>query len=156
MPEKNSEIDIRAILGRIKRVEGETADAGLSGPLNTTKRNIVSWKQRGTIPWEAITQWAAQRGVSLDWVLLEKGPMWSDEIGLAEPGAYYRVKTNCDPAYKLAGMLHEAMQEAGVTTTAPQFEASVNFLHRDIIESGGEPEYEKVLSLVKLFRLGKK
>ena len=81
------------VLARIAAITGATSDSALAKELGVAKQTLSTWKSRGTIPYERTIQFADEREISLDYLLLGKGkgdfsggeidPMLLEGIGLA-------------------------------------------------------------------------
>ena len=92
MPEDEKNL-IRAIIDRVKKAEGVAYDKDIATPLRVSERNVAAWKERGTIPWSHLLEWARHRGVSFEWLINGRGPMRVDELqAVAESPAAYRVR----------------------------------------------------------------
>jgi hypothetical protein len=140
---------VRTIFNRIKEIERFTYDADLALPLKTSKARVEQWKTRGTIPWENIVEYTRERQVSLEYLVNGHGPVRRAELlsAVADAGAIYRVKTDQDVIYRLAGDVHAAS-----TTVLPpdKFKQALHLLHREYLDTGRYPSEEKISQLVKM------
>lgn len=60
------------ILSRIADLVGAKTDSALADALGVTRQTFATWKRRGKIPFEEICEFAQQRDISLDFLLLGK------------------------------------------------------------------------------------
>ncbi|KAF0193200.1 MAG: hypothetical protein FD165_303 [Gammaproteobacteria bacterium] len=141
-------IAIRAI-DRIKQAEGLRYDADVADRLNVERKRLSQWKYRGTPPYEKLIDYSRKSGISLDWLLNDRGPMRTNDL-VAEPGAIYRVTTDQDVVYKLAAEVFQAVVESGINLSPEHFRNIVRLLHRDMLNHRETSiPYDKVLETVK-------
>jgi len=60
------------ILDRVRKISGATSDAAIARALGVTPQAIGNARRRGTIPFERLVAFAAEHGVSLDYLFLGK------------------------------------------------------------------------------------
>lgn len=65
----------QAVLARLKQITGTKTDISLSAALQISPQTLSSWKGRDSTPYSLCVDIAQSRGVSLDWLLLGKGPI---------------------------------------------------------------------------------
>lgn len=65
---------VTEILERVAVAIGAKNDAALARSLGVSRQTLSSWRKRGTVPHEAVAAFAADKGFSLDYLLLGKGP----------------------------------------------------------------------------------
>lgn len=98
---KNLEFDIRAVIGRVKRLERLRYDRDVAGPLGVAAGTVDQWKHRNSQPWDVLARYAVATGTSLDWLLFGAGeprrPVYAElhHTGIHETPAGYlaRVET---------------------------------------------------------------
>ena len=84
---------IREVLDRVKEIEGVEFDKEVATPLRMSERNLASYKERGSMPWEQLKTYALWRGVSLEWLVNGTGPIRREELnGVGEPRADYQAR----------------------------------------------------------------
>lgn len=66
-----------AIADRLRLVIGAESDAVLSRALDISPATVSSWRNRDSRPYALCIEIAEARGLSLDWLLLGRGPMRS-------------------------------------------------------------------------------
>lgn len=68
---------VEAIIRRMKQAYGDIymSDTNLTRRLGCSKSLTGNWKRDGTRPYRACIQVAEETGVSLDWLLLDRGPI---------------------------------------------------------------------------------
>ncbi|MBF8781326.1 helix-turn-helix domain-containing protein [Pseudomonas fulva] len=78
-----------AVLARLKQVTASDTDAALSRALGISPQTLSSWKVRNSIPYSLCVDLAERSGISLDWLLLGKGPcrLPMAQATPAEPGS---------------------------------------------------------------------
>lgn len=90
--------NILEIIDRIKHVKGLRDDDEVASCLGMTKGNLSSYKTRQAIPFEYLSKFCRQEGLSLDWLLTGEGPIergiYNKEeekpSTIAEEGGIYR------------------------------------------------------------------
>lgn len=65
---------VTEILERVAVAVDAKNDAALARSLGVSRQTLSSWRKRGTVPHEAVAVFAADKGFSLDYLLLGKGP----------------------------------------------------------------------------------
>ena len=137
-------------ISRIKEAEGLKYDADVAACLEVETKRVSQWKYRGTPPYEKLVEYSRKQGISLDWLLNERGPMRIRDI-VAEPGEIYRIATDQDAVYAIAGDVYRALQETGTTISPEKYQQTVRLLHRDMLQQDERTiPFDKVLEIVRL------
>lgn len=137
-------------INRIKEAEGFRYDADVAACLNVEKKRVSQWKYRGTPPYEKLVEYSRQHGISLDWLLNDRGPVRARDL-VTETGGMYRIATDQDAVYVIAADVYQALQETGIVLSADKFRHTVRLLHRDMLQQGdADVPYAKVLDVVRL------
>ena len=139
---------LREILNRLKEIEHVSHDMDLAVPLLVSKRNISSYKERGTIPWEKLFQYSRRKKKSLEYIINGRGP--SDATAVAEPGAIYKVETDQDAVYDISAQVYAELVEQNKTADPDKFRQLVKLLHRQMLDTGNVPSYETIKEMVYL------
>lgn len=137
------------VVERIKEVEGLKKDVDIARLLHTESRYISTWRARGTLPIDLIIQYSRERKVSLEWLINGNGAPRSTDM-VSEVGGIYRVQTNQDRIYAIAGDVYRAILELGVELPPQKFTQLVRLGHREALDHGSEVPYAKIVELVKL------
>jgi transcriptional regulator with XRE-family HTH domain len=66
-------ISLSVVLERIAKLLGVTTDTAIAKALGVAPQTLSTWKRRGTIPYERVCDFAENKDVSLDYLLLGKG-----------------------------------------------------------------------------------
>jgi hypothetical protein len=141
---------LREIINRLKELEGVSGDLDLAIPLKVTKRNVSSYKERGTIPWEVLLEYGRRRKVSMEWLLNGRGPIDNEILAVAEPGVVYKVETNQDAVYDIAAQVYTELLAEGKQPGADKFRQLVKLLHRSMLETGQIPTADKIKEIIIL------
>jgi len=64
--------DATEVIARMSAVVGATNDSELARELGVRRSTVGSWRARASVPYAECVRLAADRGVSLDWLLLGK------------------------------------------------------------------------------------
>lgn len=138
------------IINRIKKAEGLRFDADIAIPLRADKKNVSVWKARDAIPFDKLIEYSRMEGVSLDWLVNGRGPMRVKDM-IEEPGAIYKVTTNQDAVYWIAGQVFKAASEGGKALTEEKFCDVVKLAHRDMLDrQESSVPYVRIKGLVDL------
>ena len=149
MEGKRSDL-LRQVLDRLKTLEGVRNDVDLAAPLDTNKRNVSAWKERGSLPWERLSEYCQRKQISLEWLINGRGASQVTQL-VAEPGAIYHLETDQDVLYQIAADLYRALDQQQIRITADKFAQALRLLHRDMLQTGKQQvAYEKILEVVKL------
>lgn len=70
MEKKKNLPTLNEVLKRVAILCEAHSDAALARALSVSRQTVSTWRKRGTIPYEAITQFAHEKNVSLDYLLL--------------------------------------------------------------------------------------
>jgi phage repressor protein C with HTH and peptisase S24 domain len=87
---QTKQIFSQEIIERMKTVLGFTKDDELANYLGKGKSTVAGWRARSSIPITEAIQIAQQHNVSLDWLILNRGPIAAPvavDPGAVEPGA---------------------------------------------------------------------
>jgi len=79
------------VIDRLRQVLGVDTDADLGRAIGVKKNTISTWRTRGSKPFALCELVAAERGVSLDWLLAGEGEMYrggGDAPGEDRPAAH--------------------------------------------------------------------
>ncbi len=68
-------LNVTSVLDRLKRVTGTDTDTGLAAAVGVSPQTLSSWKVRESIPYSICVALAQERNISLDWLLIDQGPM---------------------------------------------------------------------------------
>lgn len=128
-------LSIREIFDRVKKIEGVAHDIDLAEPLDTSERNINSWKQRGTVPWANLTAYALDHGLSLDWLVTGRGQANIGPLAISESPNVYRVQTDQDIVYAIATAVYDELDRRGARVNPARFGQIVRHAHRDLLAS---------------------
>ena len=66
-------INAGAVIDRMKEAAGVRTNDELAGLLGLRSGAVSNWRTRNSIPLDQLVEYAAQRGVSLDWLILGQG-----------------------------------------------------------------------------------
>lgn len=77
-------------IDRIKAFKGFSSDNSVAETLNLSRSAFSERKKRGSIPYEELSIFSEQEGLSLDWLLTGEGPM-KRESKVSEELASYSV-----------------------------------------------------------------
>lgn len=150
MAEGKRSDQLRQVLDRLKTLEGVRNDVDLAGPLATNRRNVSAWKERGALPWDRLYDYCQRKQISLEWLINGRGAIAVTQL-VAEPGAVYRLDTDQDVLYRIAGDVYRALQQSNTQLSPEKFTQVMRLLHRDMLHTRSEQvAYEKVLEVVKL------
>ncbi|MEP4120430.1 MAG: S24 family peptidase [Gilvibacter sp.] len=67
-------MDVFEIIDRLKSVYDAKNDKQLSDFLDLPQGTISNWKKRNTIPYKEVCKASIDKGISVNWLLTEKGP----------------------------------------------------------------------------------
>lgn len=138
---------IRTILNRLQGLEQVKTDTALATPLKMERRNLSSYKERGSVPWERVVEYCRRKQVSLEWLVNGRGPTHSTDI-VAESGAIYQVDTSQDIVYSIAADLYAALE--GRKVEPDKLAHCIRLLHREAMEGGEPPSHGKITEMAKL------
>lgn len=63
-----------AVIDRLRLVYGAESDTALAAALGVAKNTVSNWRGRNSRPFPICERAALERGISLDWLLLGRGP----------------------------------------------------------------------------------
>lgn len=69
-----AEINASDVVDRLRGIYGVTSDTELGRHLRTGTSTVSNWRQRNSVPFTQCVTAALERGVSLDWLVLGRGP----------------------------------------------------------------------------------
>ena len=90
MPSSNEILDRIIILKKLKN------DAGLARFLNVRPAIISNWRSRGTIPYDIVFSFCEHDGISLDYLIKGRGPVFASERS-------YNEESIGTPSERIAG-----------------------------------------------------
>ncbi len=76
---KLSKINSSDVVDRLQIIYGVNSDSALSTAMEQKRSTVGNWRNRGTVPYAECVSAAAEKGISLDWLLTGEGPMRRDE-----------------------------------------------------------------------------
>ncbi|WP_026608704.1 helix-turn-helix transcriptional regulator [Methylocaldum szegediense] len=65
---------IDQILERLATALGTDKDVELADAIGVSRQVLSTWRKRGTVPYEKLCEVASEKNISLNWLLLGKGP----------------------------------------------------------------------------------
>ncbi|WP_168772525.1 helix-turn-helix domain-containing protein [Pseudomonas sp. A-1] len=80
---KLSKINSSDVVDRLQIIYGVNSDSALSTAMEQKRSTVGNWRNRGTVPYAECVNAAAEKGISLDWLLTGEGPMRRDEAAPA-------------------------------------------------------------------------
>jgi len=148
---KTADPDLRAVLDRLKEVEGVRFDVELAEPLGVTRARLEQWKARGTFPWTEIQAYADGSGVSLEWLVHGRGPR---EVGLMlaeDAGDYHVHEIDTDLFMAVTNEVQAMLKEAGLPADDEKAAYLVAYVYNDLVKSGATaPDRKKIEGLMRL------
>lgn len=82
-------VSVPQIIARLRQATGADSDADLARKLGLSAGSVVSnWQRRDTVPLSECLRIASERGISLDWLLLGRGPMTATREGCLDAQPY--------------------------------------------------------------------
>lgn len=138
------------IVDRIKNVEKIEEDIGVALLLHMDRRNLATYKTEGRIPYPRIIEYSRAHRVSLEYLLNGNGPARVTDM-VMEPGAIYRVHTDQDVLYEIAGSVYRAIAESSAKLPPEKFTQLVRLAHRDMLDRGeSSVPFARIVEMVKL------
>lgn len=145
------------IVERIKAAEGLRFDTDVAPLFGVDKTTIGKWKSRGTVPYEYLIQYAQDKGYSLDWLLLGRGPMtWAAVEQVNEAANAYKVRQIdyslfSAIAAEVRNMLQENQLEVADAHMQAKVDQLITYIYNSMIKSGEQTvDPEQVRSLIKM------
>lgn len=140
------------IIARIKRIESLRFDTDVAVVLGAEKRHIGPWKARGQIPWERLLEYARQSGISLDYLVLGRGPVRVAGNGVGEERAEYdHGGIDKRLMARIIEMVDEVSAERGIEVNSKRKAQFVSLLYRSCHQSNrkapGRVEIEELIDL---------
>lgn len=140
--------EVKGVFNRIKVLADIKKDSELAAILGMSTRNIISYKERGTLPWEYLSAFAKQNNYSLDYIINGVGSPTSGKI--EDATGLYIVKTNHDNIYDIAALVYAELEAQDKHTTTEKFRQVVKLLHRGMLETGAPPSDDKIKEMILL------
>ncbi len=140
------------IIERIKHAESLRYDTDVAIALGAEKKHIGPWKARGQIPWERVLEYARQSGVSLDYLVLGRGPVRVAGIGVGEDVEHYGL-TQIDKTLlaRAIAMVDQEFDARELESSGKRKAQLVALVYRSCIRAQGrEPDRQEVAELVDL------
>ena len=140
------------IIERIKRAESLRYDTDVAMMLGAEKKHIGPWKARGQIPWERVLEYARQSGVSLDYLVLGRGPERVAGIGIGEAVEQYG-QTQIDKTLmtQAIAMVDEAFAARGLASSGKRKAQLIALVYRSGARAQGKaPDRQEVEELIDL------
>jgi len=140
------------IIERIKRAESLRYDTDVAVALGAEKRHIGPWKARGRIPWERLLEYARRSGVSLDYLVLGRGPVRVSGGGVNEEMGHYGL-TEIDKALlaQVISVIDEAFDVRGLESSERRKAQLVALVYRNCVRAQrSEPDRQEIEELVEL------
>lgn len=81
-----------AALDRVRSLIERKADSAVCDALGVSRSSIPTWRRRGTFPAGAFVAFAESRNISLDWLILGRGPLDLTEKQTPGPDLYAQVR----------------------------------------------------------------
>lgn len=149
---------VEEIVERIKSAEGLRFDTEVAPLFGVDKTTIGKWKSRGTIPYEYLINYAQQKGYSLDWLLLGRGPMKIEafEQVSEQAAAPYRARQIDYTLFNaVAGEVRSMLGENNIKIADEHMQAKVDqlitYIYNSMIKCGEQTvDPEQVRSLIKM------
>lgn len=148
---------IAEIIERIKGAEGLRFDTEVAPLFGVDKTTIGKWKSRGTVPYEYLINYAQQKGYSLDWLLLGRGPMtmMAAEQVNEGAGAYRARQIDYTLFNAVAAEVRGMLGESHVRIEDEHIQAKVDqliaYTYNSMIKSGEQTvDPEQVRSLIRM------
>ena len=138
------------IIERIKRAESLRYDTDVAVVLGAEKKHIGPWKARGQIPWERVLEYARQSGVSLDYLVLGRGPVRVSGVG--EDAQHYG-QTEIDKMLlaRVIAMIDQVFEARVLDSSEKRKAQLVALVYRNCIRAQGrEPDRQEIEELVDL------
>ncbi len=79
--------DVRSVLDRLHQIFGVKNDSQLCSALGVNRSTVGSWISRESVPYAICVDIAAERGISLDWLLTGEGPMLRGQSAPVDSGS---------------------------------------------------------------------
>lgn len=146
-----SDFSIIGIIDRIKAVEGLKFDNDVADALNMDRRTLSGYKQRGTIPYEPLIEFANIRGYSLDWLLHGVGQPESSNQVKDEQGPYH---IQHELFHDVSQRLRQMLKDQGFQPTTPdeleKFDYMATFVYNECLKAGDMISDDQLKMIVKL------
>jgi len=140
------------IIERIKQAESLRYDTEVAIVLGAEKQHVGPWKARGQIPWERLLDYARKSGVSLDYLVLGRGPVRVVGIGISEDMEHYGL-TEIDKALltRVITMIDEVCEARGLESSGKRKALLVALVYRNSVRAqGNEPDRQEIEELIDL------
>lgn len=101
--QKNFQIDIKAVLDRLKSELNLSEDSELAEIMGVPIKTVGAWKRRGTIPIQKITELCMQRNLNLHSVLTGEQPKAPPVYsGVSQQPAHFSMFPELESVFKEA------------------------------------------------------
>lgn len=138
-----SDFSFEAVIERIKAVLGLRFDTEVAASLKMDRRTLAGYKSRGTLPYEALVEMAAEKGLSLEWLVFGRGPQETETLAIAEPAAHYAET-------QIAKIVRGIMAAEGFEFDKEKTDYLIRYVYDETMKSGGEVDEHKVAELIKI------
>lgn len=125
--------ELNAILGRLKQLENVKSDKDLAGALRVAPGTISAWRKRNSVPYEKVAGYGREKGISLEWLVNGKGPIYLKHM-IRDDGLIYEVKTNQDAIYDIAADVLNYMHGNNIHLSRTKIYTLIKLLHRDALQ----------------------
>ncbi|VAW90049.1 hypothetical protein MNBD_GAMMA17-856 [hydrothermal vent metagenome] len=140
------------IIERIKQAESLRYDTEVAIVLGAEKQHVGPWKARGQIPWERLLEYARKSGVSLDYLVLGRGPVRVAGIGIGEDTEHYSL-IEIDKALltSVITMIDEVCEARGLESSGKRKALLVALAYRSSARAqDSEPDRHEIEELIDL------
>ncbi|MBL1260548.1 MAG: helix-turn-helix domain-containing protein [Thiotrichaceae bacterium] len=140
------------IIERIKQAESLRYDTDVAIALGAEKQHVGPWKARGQIPWERVLDYARKSGVSLDYLVLGRGPVRVAGICIGEDAEHYGL-TEIDKAIltKVITTIDEVFDAKGLECSGKRKAQLITLIYRSCVRAQGrEPDRQEIEELIEL------
>jgi len=140
------------IIERIKQIESLRYDTDVAIVLGAEKQHVGPWKARGQIPWERVLDYARKSGVSLDYLILGRGPMRVAGIRVGEDEEHYGlIEIDKVLLASVITMIEELFDARGLESSGKRRAQLVALVYRSCLKAQGrEPNRQEVEELIDL------
>lgn len=145
-------IDLRGILDRVKAVEGLAYDKDVAVPLNMALRNLGAYKERGTVPWQQLAEYAQRRHLSLHWLVFGEGPREAEPMAIGEPRGHYGAAVDPQLLQLVLWEVFDFLRTRDMSTLNAEKLAKAVALMYQLFEERADspPQRAQVISLLEL------
>lgn len=131
------------VIRRIKEALGLRFDADVARALDLDRRTLSGYKSRGTLPFDSVARLAAREGLSLEWLINDRGPMKAEDLcRVAEPSPRYEAMINTSLFLAVQHKVMEIMDECDIKVDTPEMRDKVarlvNEIYNNIVVNDGD------------------